>query len=213
MAIIKKLFGNFKPYKFLSWLYGKYLEDQAKVYEPKDFREFGNGVRIGKDVFINYPGKVILKDRVSIHSGTRINSAGGLYVGENTGVGYNCVIFTAQHRYRNAKSIPFDNVAELKPVIIREYVWIGEGVKILPGIEIGEGAIIGMGAVVTKNVPPLSIVIGNPAEVIGYRSKDHYYKCKSEGKCQYIHVENNVRKIPRMLQIKYEKELRELGLI
>lgn len=96
--------------------------------------------------------RVIIKDHACIHSGTLINSMGGLYIGKNTGIGYNCTIFTTQHRYRNAKTIPFDNVVELKPVIIRDYVWLGAGVIIMPGIELGEGSIIGMGSVVTKNV-------------------------------------------------------------
>ncbi len=53
-----------------------------------------------------------------------------------------------------------------KPVRICDRVWIGEQVCILPGVTIGEGAIIGAGAVVTKNVPPNSVAIGNPARVI-----------------------------------------------
>lgn len=208
-----KILGKSKCYRFVTWLYGKYLEDQHKIYKPDDFKEFGNGVRIGKDVAINFPDRVILKDRAVIQNGAIINSAGGLYVGENSGIGYNCIIFTVQHRYHNAKSIPFDNIAQLKPVIIREYVWIGASVMILPGMEIGEGAILGMGAVITKTVPPLAIVMGNPAEIIGYRSKDFYNKCKSEGKYQSINISKSIRKIPLMMRMKYEKELKELGII
>lgn len=51
-------------------------------------------------------------------------------------------------------------------VIIDDNVWIGEKASILPGVHIGEGAIIGAGAVVTKDVPPFSVVVGNPAKVI-----------------------------------------------
>lgn len=42
-------------------------------------------------------------------------------------------------------------------------------VIILPGVTINEGAIIGAGSVVTKDVPELSIVAGNPAKIINYR--------------------------------------------
>lgn len=49
-------------------------------------------------------------------------------------------------------------------------VWIGAGALILPGCtRIGTGAVIGAGSVVTKNVPEFSIVVGNPARVIGQR--------------------------------------------
>lgn len=52
------------------------------------------------------------------------------------------------------------------PVIIHDNVWIGEMVCILPGVTIGKGSIIGANAVVTKNVPPYSVVGGNPARVL-----------------------------------------------
>ncbi|MBL4677498.1 MAG: hypothetical protein JKY70_15040 [Mucilaginibacter sp.] len=53
-----------------------------------------------------------------------------------------------------------------KPVIIEDNVWIGETVSVLPGVTIGKGSIIGASAVVTKNIPPYSIAVGNPAKVI-----------------------------------------------
>lgn len=213
MNIIKRIFRNTGPYKFLSWLYEKYYEDQKKVYSPAQFKEFGKGVTIYKNVCINMPERVVLKDGVTIYQGALINSQGGLYIGKNTGIGYNCTIFTGQHHYRDAESIPFDKRVDLKPVIIREFVWTGAGVMIMPGIEIGEGAIIGMGAVVTKNVPPLAIVLGNPAEIIGYRSKEHYYKCKKEGRFQAIRMGSDKEHMVYMFKIRYEKELKELGLL
>jgi acetyltransferase-like isoleucine patch superfamily enzyme len=55
---------------------------------------------------------------------------------------------------------------ELKGPIIRKGSRIGAGAIILPGIEIGEYSIVGAGSVVTKNVPPYSVVVGNPARKI-----------------------------------------------
>ena len=54
-------------------------------------------------------------------------------------------------------------------IIIGNDVWIGEGVKVIGGVHIGNGAVIGMGTVVTKDVPPYSVVVGNPARVVKYR--------------------------------------------
>ena len=52
----------------------------------------------------------------------------------------------------------------------------------MPGVTIGEGAVVGAGAVVTKNVPALAIVGGNPAKVIGQRNSQIFEKLKSEDK-------------------------------
>ena len=52
------------------------------------------------------------------------------------------------------------------PVKIGKYVAIGEGCIILPGVTIGDHSVIGANAVVTRDVPPYSVVAGNPAKVI-----------------------------------------------
>lgn len=51
-------------------------------------------------------------------------------------------------------------------VLIEDHCWIGYGSTILKGVHIGEGSIVGAGSVVTKDVPPWTIVAGNPARVI-----------------------------------------------
>jgi len=59
----------------------------------------------------------------------------------------------------------WDNVGNA-PVIIKDKVWIGFNVSILKGVTIGEGAVIGACAVVTKDIPPFTLVAGNPAAVV-----------------------------------------------
>lgn len=54
-----------------------------------------------------------------------------------------------------------------KPVVIEDDVWIGPAVTILKGVRIGARSTIDAGALVTKDVPPGSYVIGNPARVVG----------------------------------------------
>lgn len=53
-----------------------------------------------------------------------------------------------------------------KPIVIGDHVWLCEGCTIMPGVTIGSGAVVGARAVVFNNVPPNSLVIGNPAKVV-----------------------------------------------
>jgi acetyltransferase-like isoleucine patch superfamily enzyme len=55
----------------------------------------------------------------------------------------------------------------MRPVIIEDDVWIGPNATILKGVRIGAGSFIEPGALVTREVPPRSRVIGNPAQVVG----------------------------------------------
>ena len=52
------------------------------------------------------------------------------------------------------------------PIVIEDKAWIGINSTILPGVRIGYGAIVGAGSVVTKDVPPMTVVAGNPAKFI-----------------------------------------------
>ncbi len=52
------------------------------------------------------------------------------------------------------------------PVKIQDKVWIGFNAIILKGVTIGEGAVVAAGAAVTKDVPPFTLVAGNPAAVV-----------------------------------------------
>ena len=52
------------------------------------------------------------------------------------------------------------------PIHICSKAWIGTGVTLLKGVTIGEGAIVAAGSVVVKDVPPWTVVGGNPAQII-----------------------------------------------
>jgi acetyltransferase-like isoleucine patch superfamily enzyme len=59
----------------------------------------------------------------------------------------------------------WDNV-KIRPVHIEEKVWIGFGVTILKGVRIGAHSVVAAGSIVTKDVPPYSLVAGNPARIV-----------------------------------------------
>ncbi len=62
-----------------------------------------------------------------------------------------------------------DEVAQRGDTIVGNDVWIGFEAVVMPGVAIGDGAIIGTRAVVSQDVPPYSIVAGNPAQMVRRR--------------------------------------------
>ncbi len=198
---------NFKEY--LKKLF--YIEEYRE-YRHEEFAYYGESVFIGKFVKINHPERVYLGDHATIHRGTVINALGGLYMGAYSGISYNCLIYTVDHKVHGARSIPFDNTALLKPVIIEDFAVVSSRVSIAPGVKIGTGAIVGIGSVVIKDVPPFAIVIGNPAEVIAYRDKEEFERLKEQQKFQPHRIDHYEQKIPVMYQAKFKKYIPLLNL-
>lgn len=69
--------------------------------------------------------------------------------------------------FESLKSTPLKRQLYSKgPVVIGDNVWIGDKATILPNVTIGDGAVIAANSVVTKDVPPYSVVGGNPARIL-----------------------------------------------
>lgn len=129
--------------------------------------------------FCKFGAKLILGANANFN-GARTYGGGKIYIGDNFHSGVGLKILTQSHNY-NGESIPYDKTILIKDVIIGDNVWFGMDVMILPGVKIGEGVIIQAGAVVSKSIPDLAIAGGNPAEVIRFRDKNHYFKMKQDG--------------------------------
>jgi virginiamycin A acetyltransferase len=74
-----------------------------------------------------------------------------------------------------------EDIIQRTKLVIGHGVWIGQGVMILPNVKVvGNGAVIGAGTVVTKDVPPYSVVVGNPGKIVKYRFTDKIIKIIEE---------------------------------
>ncbi|MFI2744583.1 acyltransferase [Zhouia sp. PK063] len=148
----------------------------------KHLKSIGDYNDISHKTIIFHPNKMEIGSYIYIGPGARINALGGVEIHDGTIIGPNLSIYSANHMYKNAKFIPYDESFEFRRVIIGENVWIGANVILVPGAEIGEGSIIGAGAVVAGKIPPLSIVVGNPCKIISNRDEREYFELKKEGK-------------------------------
>lgn len=147
------------------------------------FGHAGCHVVVSRPCEFNKSKNIFVKDYVYIGPHSFWDATGGIHIGSNVMFGPHTKIWTLNHNfYEGAEYIPYDYYDILKPVIIEDNAWIGLGVMLCPGVTVGEGAIVGMGAVVTKDVPPLGIVGGNPAKIIRYRNEEEYCRLKTEGR-------------------------------
>lgn len=122
------------------------------------------GKKVNIDQGARYGLDIVLGDYSSIGKNSFVQS--GTYIGSHVMIAPDCGIYTMNHGHQRI-DIPMREQGLTKPkhVIIEDDVWIGTKTVILPGVRIGKGAIIGAGAVVTKDIPPYSIAVGNPAIV------------------------------------------------
>lgn len=130
-------------------------------------REFYLCSTIYRNVDLRSPYRISIGKHTNINKRCVLDGRGTLKIGNNVDIAQEVNIWTEDHDY-NSPSFK----SQVKPVFIEDYVWIATRATILPGVTIGKGAVVACGAVVTKDVPPLAIVAGVPAKIIGYREEE-----------------------------------------
>ena len=146
--------------------------------------QVGKNCNIGDHCFIE--AGVVVGDNVTIKNGNMlfegIRIEDGVFIGPH--------VFFTNDIYPRSPRLPqarkrYAQKEWLELTLIKHGASLGAGSIILGGITIGEFAMVGAGAVVTKNIPPYSLVIGNPARSVGWvcqcgqklKVENKIYKC------------------------------------
>ena len=133
----------------------------------------GQSCSIGQNVFIS--PEVVIGNRVKIQNNVSVYT--GVICEDDVFLGPSCV-FTNVINPRSAIS----RKDQFKQTIVERGASIGANATIVCGNRIGAYAMIGAGAVVTKEVPPYALVVGNPAQQIGWVSEyGHRLEFDAEG--------------------------------
>jgi acetyltransferase-like isoleucine patch superfamily enzyme len=123
-------------------------------------------------------GEIRIGEWCYVGEGTRIWSAASIEIGDRVLISHSANIFDSlthplrvAARHEQVRQIfqqghPQQLSLDEKPVKIGDDAWIGAGAMVMRGVTVGNGGIVAAGAVVTRDVPPYTIMAGNPAVVI-----------------------------------------------
>lgn len=123
--------------------------DEGFVLIPPFYTAGGSDIRMGRNVFIN--------------QNCTFYDLGGLHIGDEVMIGPNVSIITTGHPVDPSQR---RSITIGKRIVIERNVWIAAGATIIGGVTVGENSVVAAGAVVTRDVPPNSLVGGNPARYI-----------------------------------------------
>jgi acetyltransferase-like isoleucine patch superfamily enzyme len=127
----------------------------CRVIASTDHTNLGEYIRIGKNV--------------GLGEFSSLGGSGGLTIGDDTIIAQYFSAHPENHIFNDLnKSIRLQGTTRAS-ITIGNNCWIGAKVTVVAGVTIGHGTIIGAGSVVTKDIPPYSIAVGNPAKVIRSR--------------------------------------------
>jgi acetyltransferase-like isoleucine patch superfamily enzyme len=147
------------------------IGERCLLHNQFIFESAGGRITVGDGVFINGATSVISRSSIEIGNGVTIAWGCMIYDHDSHSLSYLDRI--ADHDqtlidFATGNMVAHKNWSKVAtaPIRICDYAWLGFDVVVLKGVTIGEGAIVGARAVVTKDVPPWTIVAGNPARVV-----------------------------------------------
>jgi acetyltransferase-like isoleucine patch superfamily enzyme len=164
-----------KPGQFASFGHRSAIVPPAVVASPHRIHVGDNVLihdRAWLSVVESYRGQTFeptlrIGDRTVLGRDTYISCIGSIEIEHDVLAGDRVLIADSYHDYHDPHTaIAYQPMAEPQPVRICTGVLLNVNVSVLPGVTIGARSYIGAGAVVTRDVPPNSVVVGNPARIV-----------------------------------------------
>jgi acetyltransferase-like isoleucine patch superfamily enzyme len=129
--------------------------DETFSLIPPFYTTGGENIRVGRNVFIN--------------QNCTLYDLGGIDIGDEVMIGPNVSLITSGHPIAPSQRRAGVTAS---PIVLERNVWLGAGVTIIGGVTVGENSVVAAGSVVTRDVPPNTLVGGNPARVIRSIAED-----------------------------------------
>ena len=128
--------------------------------------EIGEDAKIREQVYVGGPqlpeSAFILGSRTIVLQMAFINPTKPVTIGDDTGIGGHCLIFTHGAWLNALDGYP----VTYEPVTLGKSVWLPWRVFLMPGTTIGDGSVIGANSLVSGSIPPNSLALGSPARVV-----------------------------------------------
>lgn len=144
----------------------------------------------------NGAGDVVIGNRVRVGIGSVV--IGPVKMGNGSGLGQHVFLSGFNHGYQDGTKNSSVQPLDVKEIVIEDEAHIGANSVVTAGVTIGRRTQVGAGSVVTKDVPPFSVAVGNPAKVIKrYNHQTGVWdkvNSKSSKKLQYVQGSTGHRK-------------------
>jgi len=123
-------------------------------------------IRAGTDIW--WPSNISIGESF-LNESLFFNGYGGIEIGDHCLIGKGCSFFSGGHNFQSLDDPIAEQGLMMAPIHLEDDVYLGINCIVLGNVRIGRGAVVGAGSVVTRDVPPLAVVAGNPAKLIRYR--------------------------------------------
>lgn len=144
------------------------------------YKNRGKGAWIDHRVIVYNPNNLVMEESTNLYPGSVIMNTRAKFVLKKwSGAAIGLLVVTGNHmsivgKHMKQVSDKDKDLLDInhkmdQDVIVDEDVWIGSRVTLLAGSHIGRGCEVGSNTVIRGSIPPYSIVVGNPAKIVGFR--------------------------------------------